>query len=176
MKKMKKCNIAGFVFTSVTGTLLHFAYEKFPTAFWSVIGAVNESTWEHLKLLFWPFFIFTIIEFFAYGKKIKGFWLSKAIGVLLGMTSIVVLFYTYSGILGYNVTFIDISLFFIAAIISYVVSYKLNSSVISYTGKINPDIIGIIIFIITAVLFAIFTYMTPEIGLFVDPTNGKYGI
>lgn len=176
MNKMKKWTIGGFLFTSVVGTLLHFAFEKLGTPFWAVIGAVNESTWEHLKLLFWPFFIFTIIEYFVYGNNISGFLFSKAISVIIGMASNVILFYTYSGVLGFNVTAIDISLFFIAVILSYFISYKLNSHTVSYFSAFNSNLAGAVIFLIIAVLFIIFTFKTPRLGLFLDPVSGKYGI
>ena len=45
------------IFAIILGTLLHFTYK------WSnknmlvgAFSAVNESTWEHLKLLFFPYF------------------------------------------------------------------------------------------------------------------------
>ena len=60
MDRIRKWSIAGVVVTLVTGTLLHFVHEWFGGGFWASIGAVNESTWEHLKLIFWPMFLFGI--------------------------------------------------------------------------------------------------------------------
>ena len=54
MKNVRLWNIAGAAFALVAGTLLHFVYEWFGGNVWAVIGAVNESTWEHLKLLYFP--------------------------------------------------------------------------------------------------------------------------
>ena len=54
--------LGGFTFTSVMGTLLHFLYELSGGRLWAaVISGVNESTWEHMKLLFWPLFLFALI-------------------------------------------------------------------------------------------------------------------
>ena len=59
----KKLEIIGFFFVSIVGTLLHFAYEASGSNFIAGIFApVNESTFEHLKLLFYPFIIYGIIE------------------------------------------------------------------------------------------------------------------
>ena len=58
-----KTNAIRFLFISILGVLLHFTYE------WSddnrIVGlfsAVNESTWEHMKLLAVPWVLWTIAE------------------------------------------------------------------------------------------------------------------
>jgi len=84
-----------------------------------VLGAVNESTWEHLKLVFWPIVLFAVVEWFAYGRNTPGFWPAKALSVLIAMATIVVLFYTYTGILGYNLMAVDIATFVIGTILAY---------------------------------------------------------
>ena len=55
--------LAGFLFTGALGVLPHFLYE------WSggntlaaAFSAVNESTWEHMKLLFFPMFVFSVFQ------------------------------------------------------------------------------------------------------------------
>lgn len=65
-------NLSGLLFTLLVGTLLHFVYDWFGGSFWAVLGAVNESTWEHLKLVFWPIVLFGFIEYLFYGKKYQG--------------------------------------------------------------------------------------------------------
>ena len=66
--------IAGFIFVSVVGTLLHFAYEYFDySTVAAVISPINESTWEHLKLLFFPFLFYTLFEYLVIGKKYNNF-------------------------------------------------------------------------------------------------------
>ena len=57
-----KWQLIGFVTTVICGVLLHFLYEWSGESIWvAPISAVNESTWEHMKLLFIPMFIFAII-------------------------------------------------------------------------------------------------------------------
>ena len=47
-----KTNLFRFIFISVLGVLLHFTYEwSGDNAVVGLFSAVNESTWEHLKLL-----------------------------------------------------------------------------------------------------------------------------
>ena len=75
----------GYVFTSALGTLLHFLYdltgESVAVSFFS---AVNESTWEHMKIAFWPMFIFAIIQSF-YFKDRNDYWNIKLKGILFGI-------------------------------------------------------------------------------------------
>ena len=64
-KKIKILEICGFIFTTSLGTLLHFMYEwSGKNSLVALFSNVNESTWEHLKLLFYPAFIFAIIQSF----------------------------------------------------------------------------------------------------------------
>ena len=61
-KKIIRFQIFSVIFTWILGTILHFLYEwsgdnKIIASF----SAVNESTWEHLKLVFFPMLITTIV-------------------------------------------------------------------------------------------------------------------
>lgn len=171
-RKIRRYQIFSTLFVFVLGTLLHFTYD------WSeqnqIIGAfsaVNESTWEHLKLIFFPMLITIIIGFFYLGKIIPNFICSKTIGLLVSLTFTVIFFYTYTGILGTNIAFIDIASFFIAVILGEFISYLLMVNKFKCNNKI-----AIIILNVLLILFIIFTYKTPEIGLFKDPISGEYGI
>ena len=171
-KKLKKWEIIGFIFVAVLGSIGHFLYEW--TGQNALIGkffAVNESTWEHLKLLFFPYVVYTIIEWFGIGRNYRGFLFSKLLGVLAGMVFIVVAFYTYTGVIGYSIDFLNILLFVIGVALSFFVSYKLLVSNMRITLKI-PSLAA---FIIIGVLFVIFTTNPPRINLFKDPTTGGFG-
>ena len=96
-----KTNAIRFLFISILGVLLHFTYE------WSddnrIVGlfsAVNESTWEHLKLLFFPMLLLTLVELFFFHEKMPANYLwARTLGILSGMIFIVAVFYTLNGIL-----------------------------------------------------------------------------
>lgn len=160
------------IFTFILGTILHFTYE------WSgenrivaLFSAINESTWEHLKLLFFPMLLTTIIGLFYFKKSVPNFLCSKTIGILVAICLTVTFFYTYTGILGKNFAIIDISSFFIATILGELVSYVL----IVNKYRCN-NIVAVGILILLLISFFVFTYYTPKIGLFKDPITGKYGI
>lgn len=173
MSDIKKITYGGAVFTILLGTLLHFVFE------WSgnspavgIIGAVNESTWEHLKLLFLPMFFYGIFEYFTYGKETDNFIPARAISILAGMFIIVASFYTYTGIIGRNFMILDIGTFLLGAVGAYFIGYKIIKSDI-LTSHIAQTI-GTIILILLILSFAIFTFKPPKIGIFLDPVTGKY--
>lgn len=134
-------------------------------------SAVNESVWEHLKLLFFPMLLSTIIGYFYIGKSTSNFLCSKVLGILASMSFIIIFFYTYTGIIGKSIVFIDIASFFVAVILGEHLAYKLMIS----NFKCN-NIIAIIILATTLICFIVFTYFTPNIGLFKDPVTSQYGI
>ena len=156
----------------ILGTLLHFTYEwSGNNQFIASFSAVNESTWEHLKLLFFPMLLTTIIGFFYLEKSCPNYWCARLLGILTAILFTIVFFYTYTGIIGTNFAFVDISIFFVAVILGELVSYKVLVSSIDCNSSVA--LVGIILLL---ACFIIFTYFTPEIGLFKDPVNGLFGI
>ena len=174
MSSLAKWQIGGFVFTSVLGTLLHFLYDICgKSIILAPFSAVNESTWEHMKILFIPMLIFAFIENKFIGNRYPDLFSAKLLGILLGLILIPVLFYSYTGIIGKSIDFINISIFFlVAAIVYYVETILIKNRM---TLGINPKIALIIIFLIF-LTFAITTFIQPDIPLFVDSTTGKSGI
>ncbi len=170
--KIRNYQIVSSIFACTAGTLLHFTYEFFgENMLVASFSAVNESVWEHLKLLFFPMLLSTIIGYFYIGKSTSNFLCSKVLGILASMSFIIIFFYTYTGIIGKSIVFIDIASFFVAVILGEYLAYKLMIS----NFKCN-NIIAIIILATTLICFIVFTYFTPNIGLFKDPVTSQYGI
>ena len=174
-KKIIRFQIFSVIFTWILGTILHFLYEwsgdnKIIASF----SAVNESTWEHLKLVFFPMLITTIVGFLVIGKDNKKFWCAKTIGIILAMSFIIVFFYTYTGIIGTNFAILDIGSFFVAVILGEYVAYKIMTND-EYKLKCNKRI-AVIGLICILLCFIIFTYLPLHIGLFKDPISNGYGI
>ena len=135
-------------------------------------SGVNESTWEHMKLLFWPMFIFAIIQSFFFRDR-KEFWCVKLRGTLLGLVVIPVLFYTYNGVIGKSPNWINIAIFFISAAVAYIYETRLFNN--GTTACTSPKG-ALATLCLIALLFVVFTFATPEIGIFQDPLMGGYGI
>ena len=166
MKELKRYTILGIIFVIITGTISHFVYE------WSgenvLLGfffPVNESTWEHMKLSFFPMLIYSIFM----NRKLKAdapcVTSALLFGTLLGTYLIPVFFYTYSGILGKNYAPFDIATFVVSIFLAFLAIYKFTLSC-----SLDSYLIWLIILVfLTAICFLFFTYRTPEIGLFVSP-------
>ena len=165
--------LLGFGVTALGGTLLHFLYEWLGKAVWiAPFSGVNESTWEHMKLLFWPMLIFAVAQSFLFRDR-KDFWCVKLRGILLGITLIPVIFYTYNGAIAKSPDWFNIAIFFITAAIVYLYEIRLfgMGKLICRSRKLPLLILSAI-----AVLFVVFTFLTPELGIFRDPVTGTYGV
>lgn len=164
MKHLKIYSITGILFVSLLGSLSHFIYG------WShenIIAAmfcpVNESTWEHMKLLFFPMLLYTLLFFRTWKTFCPHSVSSLSCGILVGTYSIPVLFYTYTGILGYHTLFLDIMVFLAAVFLAFLTSYRLT-----FSCRITSYLPALFL-ICTMLAFFLFTFSPPQIGLFADP-------
>ncbi|MBQ8740872.1 MAG: hypothetical protein IJY79_04915 [Clostridia bacterium] len=164
---------AGFVFTGVVGTLLHFLYDWTDSAFVALFSAVNESTWEHMKILFFPLVIFALLESRYFAKDYKNFWCAKLVGIMTGLTVIPLMYYTYTGVLGVSADWFNIAIFFIAAAVAFIIETRLMKSEKNFCLS---STVAIVLLCIITVLFMIFTFATPNIPLFEDPITKTYGL
>lgn len=163
---------AGFALSSLLGTLLHFVYEWTNSPIVAPFSGVNESTWEHMKLLFWPLFLFAIVQSFFF-KDYAGFWNVKLRGTILGISLIPMIFYLYNGVIGKSPDWVNIAIFFIAAAAAYIYETYLFSEEKDF---LLPKKYAFLCFAVIALLFAIFTFKAPPLEIFRDPTTGEYGI
>lgn len=173
MEKIQKWQIWGVVITVILGSLLHFVFD------WSggskivaLFAAVNESTWEHLKIGFWPALIFLTIEYFYFGKNNKNFCLAAAKTLYTIPILIVALFYGYTAIIEDNL-FMDILIFIVAIIAAFVIGYYFLKTERDFSKYKTISIIFILIIIAA---FSLLTYFPAKNFLFLDPVSGGYGI
>ena len=161
----------GFAVTSILGTLLHFLYDLLGGAKWiAPFAATNESTFEHMKLLFWPMLLFGGVEYFFFRDR-ADFLCIKLRGILLGLLLIPILFYTYNGAIGRSPDLVNIAIFFVAAGAAYLYETK------RLLGVPQPCSarLSFVLLVILTLLFLYFTQNPIKIGLFRDPVSGKYG-
>lgn len=167
--------LMGILTTSVLGTLAHFVYG------WSggsqLAGAfcpVNESVWEHMKMLFFPVLLFTLVQLPAARDQNGTLPAARAAGVTAGLGLIPVLYYTYTGIYGRHVLWADIAIFYLAAGFTFWLDARLRRR----RRLWGPwqQAAGVAWLWVLAVLFIWWTLHPPHIGLFRDPVTGGYGI
>ena len=166
MKKLKLYIIIGIIFVIITGSISHFVYKWTGNNF--LLGfffPINESTWEHMKLAFFPMLFYSFYMDEKLSKDYPCITSSLLFGTLLSTFLIPVLFYTYSGILGRNYAFLDIGTFVISIILGFVAVYRLS---LSCKLALYERFLRILILLV-AICFFIFTYEPPTLALFVSP-------
>ena len=164
---------AGFAVVTFGGTILHFLYDwTGGSILVSPFSGVNESTWEHMKLLFWPLFLFALIQRLFF-KNQENYWCVKLAEILLGLVLIPVLFYTYSGVFGKSPDWVNIAIFYMSALIVFLfewLAFQNDRLQCRHPGLAFAAICMI------GVLFVAYTFAPPQIPLFRDPLTGDYGI
>lgn len=162
-----KTFLSRFLFISVLGVLLRFTYE------WSgdnpivaLFSAVNESTWEHLKLLFFPMLLLTIIELLFTEKRQlpSNYLFARTIGILSGMAFIVIAFYTLTGVFAKLPDAVNIALYFLGVFLALCIENKINRG-----NSQNHSAFAAIVLLALTIAFFVFTKYPPSIGLFANP-------
>lgn len=163
----------GFISTAIGGTLLHFLYDwTNQSVLIAPFSGVNESTWEHMKLLFFPLFIFALIQS-RFFKEYDDFWCVKLAGIATGLILIPVLFYTYNGAFGKSPDWLNITFFFISAALAFVLETRLFKS---EKMRCRTPMISFAVICLIGLAFILFTFFPPQIPLFQDPITGSFGI
>lgn len=148
-----------YVLAVVLGTLFHFVYGFANEN--RIVGyffPINESTWEHMKLVYLP----TLLCMGIFVRKADDKWM---LGNLIGTWLIPVMFYTYKGILGYGVMALDILIYYIAMIVVFRFAYRFRN--VTWNGAASVAIK--IFFIAQGIMFIVFTYHPLPLGIFAEP-------
>ena len=117
----------GMIFIGVIGTLLHFTYEiSHHNKFVAIFSAVNESTWEHIKICMTPTILWSLYDGYVYGMN-SNYLIGKSLCLLTIILLIPLLFYTYTIFTKKSILFIDVICFYITVICSQMVfNYFIN--------------------------------------------------
>ena len=171
---LKRIKIISIIGTFLLCFLTHSIYNIFPNTLFSIFFSVNESIWEHMKMLFTTTLLFGIIEYILikkYDIKVNNFLFSKFIEALISIPIYLVMFLPYYYRFGENLIIIFIMMF-ITFIITKFIGYKImNMNKINHSNKI-----AIILIIISYVIFGYLTYNPIHNHLFLDTEEEKYGI
>jgi len=170
--------LAGIPFISVIGSLMHFVFEwTGGLAAAGLIAPVNESVWEHLKLIFWPALFWLVIGYPVVANKNDipaSRWFSfGAAGLYAGPLFITAFYYTYTGAFGIHSLFLDIVSFILGAAAGQFLTLHIYRC-----GKADRTLFcfASAAVILLALALVLFTFSPPEIPLFRDPVTGGYGI
>lgn len=160
-----KKSLISYIFVTALGVLLHFTYQWSDENF--IVGlfsATNESTWEHLKLVFFPMLLLTLWDSFHTYKNDDDFLPARTIGILSAMVFIVVVFYTFVGVTGQIIDFVNIIIYFMGIAFGFWVEKRVYGKATIFN---NTSSIAILFGF--ALLFVLLTYSAPDMGIFMAP-------
>lgn len=157
---------------SILGTLGHFLYEiSGHNKFMAIFAAVNESTWEHIKIALIPSLLWGLYDGFAYGSN-PNYFPAKTLSLLTIILLIPIVFYTYRAIFKKTSLIVDIPLFYVSIICSQLVfKYFINLPPMNFIFEYLATVGLFVIFACCMVL----TLQPIENFIFQDPISKKYG-
>lgn len=165
--------IIGAVFIITFGCLGHFIFEWSGHKQWAgLFFAVNESTWEHIKLSIYPTLIWGVVEAAARGFCPEVL-VATAFGLVTMMLLIPGLFYGYTSIVGKNFLITDIICFLVSIIVGMAVFHKAVTFEAEYSG-FTVGVCAAMLAMITVFYFR-FSFHPPHNFLFRDPISGGFG-
>lgn len=163
----KTRNILRFLFVVALGVFLHFAYElSGGNPIVGLFALVNESIWEHLKLIFFPMLVLTLWDMFTNQQNYLCFLPPRTVGTLTGMAFIVIVYYTITGVLGFQTAWLNILIYLLGVLVAFLAEKKLCHRCNAISIKV-----AIVIWILFIVLFIIFTIAPPALGIFIPPVE-----
>lgn len=162
---MKWCAFVSAVVVIVTGSLLHFAWEwSGRSSIVAVFAAINESTWEHLKLAFWPALALAPFQRKIYGE-LPGWLPATAVRCILPSILIVVLFHGYIAVVGNHHLVADLTIFAVAIFAGEFLGHATLKH--EFAAKSRYSALGLLVLV--AVLFSTLTFSPPDFFLFREP-------
>ena len=165
MKQLKRWCILGIFFVLAAGTLSHFLYDWTNKNF--LIGfftPVNESVWEHMKLLFFPMLLYSIPMAFQLKENNPCILSSLCAGILAGTLLLPLFFYGYTYLLGKDMLFLDLTDFALSVILAFFLVYKftLSCRLQNYTASLCLAVC------ILFLCFVLFTSYPPDLPIFYE--------
>ena len=163
----------GIIVICVIGTFLHFLYEiSDHKKFVAIFAAVNESTWEHIKICITPTILWSLYDGYVHGSN-GNYIIGKAFCLLTIILLIPALFYLYTAFTKKSILFIDVICFYVTVICSQLVfKYFISLDTLPFIYTYLCSIL--LFFEICAYMFL--TFNPIKNFIFEDPISHKYGL
>lgn len=172
--KLRTIKIIAVIGIFLLSFLAHFFYELFPNVISSIFFPVNESIWEHMKMLFTSIILYGIVDYILLKKNNIYFNNFKAQLFFTAFISIpiyLILFLPIYNMIGENM-FVSISLMLVVYIIISYISYKMLLS----DEFVILNNFSVYLIIIMYFIFTYLTYFPIHNYIFYDTNKDKYGI
>jgi hypothetical protein len=175
MNKVQRWEIIGVFIIVGFGTTLHFWFEW--TDYWrpiALVAAVNESTWEHFKMAFWPGLVYALIEYPFLKEETHNFFFAKFSGLFTMPVITMILFYGYTYLTGTHLLWADVIVFILSVIGGQWISLVILTKDKELQPSVQKFAIGGLAIMILA--FSLLSYFPPKNFIFAHPGTGEYGI
>lgn len=173
----KRIIIIGCIIAIGLGMFLHFAYDlSYGNSLVGLFAPVNESVWEHLKLIFIPFTLFSLTLYFISKRKFSNMILATVFGNIVGMFTTVVLYYVGLYFFKQNNMIYNIIVLILGIVSAFSILYSAiyNKEFLEETA--DSTIIGTCTLVLLFAIFALSTYFPIRSELMKDPITKTYGI
>lgn len=173
--RLLRLTVIGSIFMVLAGSALHFVYGwSSQNALVGLFAPVNESIWEHAKLVFLPPLLWYGFTSLSAGRD-RSHELVGASAVALWFMPLfqIAFYYVYVAVAHRDVFVMDLVDFTLAVVLGQVLFYRLATHLhCRRAGRIA----AVLSIVALAGIFVVFTVRPPHILLFVDSRNGTYGI
>lgn len=158
--RMKRSYLIAAIAAAAAGTALHFLYEVSPNLISALLSPVNESVWEHLKLLFWPTLAAALVLSARAPCRIRT-W-SGFLAALLVMPAFLLVLYYLLRAVGVAGTAADIGLYCLTMLAGFWLAWYLqkNGKLAKHTG------IPLMLVILYGSSLILFTFAAPPLPIF----------
>ncbi|WP_066494923.1 DUF6512 family protein [Abyssisolibacter fermentans] len=148
----------------ILASCIHSLYDLTGFGFLKPFVPVNESVWEHLKMIFYAGLVYGVIEYLRSFRNYENFFVARGISTII-MTALIPLFhYGYTYFTGRSIVWVDILITYIIVFIGQLIFRKIITNPKSFK-KYNKLIFLLIILIV--ILFSYFTYYPPNLKIFI---------
>lgn len=159
----KKYLTIGIPILFIIGSIFHFIYQ------WSgnniligFISPINESIWEHLKLVLIPMTIYWLIYPLINPDIQKNKWyFSLLISLISSILTIICFHYTYTGVFAIESLILDI----FSLLLGITIGHLLGVHIFKY-GLAIPSFISLTLILALFIIFLIFTINPPHFPIF----------
>ena len=171
---LKTIKTIGFFIIFLLCFPFHFLYDWLPNSLFSIFFPVNESIWEHMKLIYTSFVFYGIFDYLLLKKNkinFNNFLIQLFLIPIIAIFIYLIIFIPIYKIIGENMI-VSIGLLAIVILIEQILSYF----ILQYKEIKYQNIIGIIGIILIYIIFGYLTYKPIENYIFYDTVKDKYGI
>lgn len=172
--KKKIIQIISILFIFLIGFIIHNLYEWCPNIVTLILSPVNESVFEHMKMIYTSYIIWIIVKYFIlkkYNIKENNFLLKELLTFLFNIALFLTIYWPIYSKFGENML-VTLTIYLVTIIISQILNYFIEF-------KKDSNVLNIISLIVIFLIYAFTTYLTynpPICKLFLDPTNNSYGL